>query len=242
MFKDFSQKSDLSERHIPVCLTPRVPPPPPPLWKVIGTCRWTGYVFAGHQYWHRVSNRPNVVITIITGYQNRPSFITGSRAHSVLWQGRDPGGGDDLFFLGGGGACQLSIANETGYIRGVQYCNRVCIWMFWIRYIMTGCLFRAPSAIWQGQVLTPQRHPLSSWEVECPPLPPPPGGITDMHLRWSVLCRRRASRGQGQTIDITRPRPRTPRGGQGRGQGRSSEDKAKDKAGLASWAQIAPQI
>ena len=29
MFKDFSQKSDLLERHIPVCLTPRVPPPPP---------------------------------------------------------------------------------------------------------------------------------------------------------------------------------------------------------------------
>ena len=41
----------------------------PPLWKVIGTCSWTGYVFAGHQYWHRVSNRPNVVITIGTGYQ-----------------------------------------------------------------------------------------------------------------------------------------------------------------------------
>ena len=41
----------------------------PPLWKVIGTCRWTGYDFAGHQYWHRVSNRPNVVITIGTGYQ-----------------------------------------------------------------------------------------------------------------------------------------------------------------------------
>ena len=29
MFKDFSQKSDLLERHTPVCLTPRVPPPPP---------------------------------------------------------------------------------------------------------------------------------------------------------------------------------------------------------------------
>ena len=77
----------------------------PPLWKVIGTCRWTGYDFAGHQYWNRVSNRPNVVITIgtgypnwpnvvitiDTGYQNRPSwlwqttsFITGSHAHSVL--------------------------------------------------------------------------------------------------------------------------------------------------------------
>ena len=29
MFKDISQKSDLLERHTPVCLTPRVPPPPP---------------------------------------------------------------------------------------------------------------------------------------------------------------------------------------------------------------------
>ena len=29
MFKDFSQKSDLLERHTPVCLTPRIPPPPP---------------------------------------------------------------------------------------------------------------------------------------------------------------------------------------------------------------------
>ena len=36
---------------------------------LIGTYRWTGYDFAGHQYWHRVSNRPNVVITIGTGYQ-----------------------------------------------------------------------------------------------------------------------------------------------------------------------------
>ena len=30
MFKDFSQKSDLLERHTPVCLTQCVPPPPPP--------------------------------------------------------------------------------------------------------------------------------------------------------------------------------------------------------------------
>ena len=58
-------------------ITPRVIEAPgggggggaPPLWKVIGTCRWTGYDFAGHQNWHRVSNRPNVVITIGTGYQ-----------------------------------------------------------------------------------------------------------------------------------------------------------------------------
>ena len=71
-------------------------------------------------------------------------FITGSHAHSVLWQARDPGGGEDLFFFFFF-ACQLSIPNQT----------RVCIWMFLVRYIMTGCIFRGPSALWQGQVLTP---------------------------------------------------------------------------------------
>ena len=71
-------------------------------------------------------------------------------------------------------ACQLSIPNQTGYIHGVQYCNRVCIWMFLVRYIVTGCIFRAPSAIWQGQVLTPpQRHP--PYLVEKSSAPPPPG-------------------------------------------------------------------
>ena len=83
-------------------------------------------------------------------------------------------------------ACQLSSTpNQTGYIRGVQYCNRVCIWMFLVRYIVTGCIFRAPSALWQGQVLTPpppQRHPLSSWEVECPP----PPRASDFHLKLSI--------------------------------------------------------
>ena len=74
-------------------------------------------------------------------------------------------------------ACQLSTPNQTGYIRGVQYCNRVCIWMFLVRYIVTGCIFRAPSALWQGQSgFGPPppsgTHFLSSWEVECPP---PPG-------------------------------------------------------------------
>ena len=71
-------------------------------------------------------------------------------------------------------------------------CNRVCIWMFLGRYIMTGCIFCAPSALWQGQVLNPQRHHLSAStsrgihstsrgihlrsRVPPPPPPPPPRG------------------------------------------------------------------
>ena len=68
----------------------------PPLLKVIGTCRWTGYDFAGHQYWHRVSNRPNVVITIGTGYQ------IGLMWSSPLTQGIKIG------LLGYGGLLRLS--------------------------------------------------------------------------------------------------------------------------------------
>ena len=65
---------------------------------------------------------------------------------------------------------------RTGYIRGVQYCNRVCVWKFLARYIVTGCIFCAPSGLWQGQILNPQRHPLTHLSVECPPPPPPPPG------------------------------------------------------------------
>ena len=68
--------------------------------------------------------------------------------------------------------------SDRVYPRSTIFCNRVdlCIWMFLVRYFVTGCIFRAPSAIWQGQVLTPPPSgtPLSSWEVECPPPPPGP--------------------------------------------------------------------
>ena len=158
----------------------------PPLWKVIGTCRWTGYDFAGHQYWHRVSNWPNVVITIGTGYQiglmwSSP-LTQGIKIGLRLSQDRVPIVFYDrpaiqaeamtffFFFFFFFFACQLSIPNQTGYIRGVQYCNRVCIWMFLVRYIMTGCIFRAPSAIWQGQVLTPPAAP--PYPVEKSSAPP----------------------------------------------------------------------
>ena len=41
-------------------------------------------------------------------------------------------------------------------------------------YIVTGCIFCAPSGLWQGQVLNPSGTPLPIWEVSAPP--PPPGG------------------------------------------------------------------
>ena len=57
---------------------------------------------------------------------------------------------------------------------GVQYCNRLCVWKFLVRYIVTGCIFCAPGDLWQGQVLNPPAAPpLPSWDSSSPP--PPPG-------------------------------------------------------------------
>ena len=43
-------------------------------------------------HWHRVSKSAFLAMADYL-------FITGSHAHSVLWQARDPGGGEDLFFF-----------------------------------------------------------------------------------------------------------------------------------------------
>ena len=78
----------------------------------------------------------------------------------------------------------LQNNNRTGSIRGVQYCNRVCIWKFLVRYIVTGCIFCAPSGLWQGQVLNPPAAPPTHLRGECPP--PPPREMTD---KFSSLTR-----------------------------------------------------
>ena len=56
----------------------------------------------------------------------------------------------------------------------LQYCNRVCIWTFLVRYIVTGCIFCAPSGLRQGSVLTTTptpAAPLPSWNSSTPPPP-----------------------------------------------------------------------
>ena len=119
-----------------------------------------------------------MVITIDTGYQNRPSwlwqttsFITGSHAQCFMTGLRSRRRRWPFFFCL---SAQHPQSNRP--IRGVQYCNRVCIWMFLVRYIVTGCIFRAPSAIWQGQVLTPPPPPPAAppYPVEKSSAPPPP--------------------------------------------------------------------
>ena len=58
--------------------------------------------------------------------------------------------------------------------------HRVCIWKFLVRYIVTGCIFCAPSGLRQGQVFTPSGtpYPVERW---VPPPPPPPETLA----RWA---------------------------------------------------------
>ena len=130
-----------------------------------------------------------MVITIDTGYQNRPSwlwqttsFITGSHAHSVFMTGPRSRRRRWLFFFFFV-ACQLSIPNQTGYIRGVQYCNRVCIWMFLVRYIVTGCIFVRRAQYDRVRFWPPQRHPPIQLRSRVPP--PPPPGCTSIYFTHS---------------------------------------------------------
>ena len=125
-----------------------------------------------------------MVITIDTGYQNRPSFITGSRAHSVLWQARDPGGGDDLFFLFFFCLSAQHPQSDRVYPRSTILQQGMHLNVFSKVYYdrvyfscaernMTGSGFDPPP---------PSGTPLSSWEVECPP-PPPRGSLAHRHIR-----------------------------------------------------------
>ena len=58
---------------------------------------------------------------------------------------------------------------------------------FLARYIVTGCIFCAPSALRQGQVFDPQRHPPpSTWKSSAPP--PPPGLILISSARDERDC------------------------------------------------------
>ena len=49
--------------------------------------------------------------------------------------------------------------------------HRVCIWQFLVRYIVTGCIFCAPSGLRQGQVwhYHPPRHVPVTVNMEVPP-------------------------------------------------------------------------
>ena len=158
-------------------------------WRWWGTCRWTGYDFP--------------VITIDTGYLNRPNwllagysvyhmvasqptiFMTGPRSRHHRRCVRDAT--DFLWMYDDTQQNRESVRTSTNepWIRQrsitklsplLSPSHRVCIWKFLVRYIVTGCNFCAPSGLRQGQVFNPpppQQHPPTQLRSECPP--PPPG-------------------------------------------------------------------
>ena len=120
----------------------------------------------------------------LLGYGGLLRLSQGSHTHSVLWQARDPGGGEDFFGVLVSSATPIrqgisEVCNiATGYAFecfSKVYCDRV--YFSCAERIMTGSGFAPPPP--------PRRHPLSSWEVECPPPPPPPG---TSHAWIHIIC------------------------------------------------------
>ena len=105
-----------------------------------------------------------------TGYLNRPNWLLAGYSvyHRVASQGFP--------------AHNVYDRPAIWAPATVQYGDRVCIWTFLVRYIVTGCIFCAPSGLRQGQVFDPQRHPPPvHMKVECPP--PPPGFAVEFGLQ-----------------------------------------------------------
>ena len=147
---------------------------------VAGTCRWTGYDFP--------------VITIDTGYLNQPNWLLAGYSvyHSVASQ-------PTMFMSGPRSRHRRRCVRDATYFyecmmihsriespsvpvptnlestldRELSPSHRVCIWKFLVRYIVTGCIFCAPSGLRQGQVFhPPQRHVPATVNMEVPPSPP----------------------------------------------------------------------
>ena len=59
--------------------------------------------------------------------------------------------------------------NQRSIAKPLSPSHRVCIRKFLVRYIVTWCIFCAPSGLRQGQVFTPQRHVPVPVLWRCPP-------------------------------------------------------------------------
>ena len=142
------------------------------------------WLLVGYSVYHRVASRASQPTMFMTGPWTRRQWRCVRDAHALcLWQARDLGNssgacvrdaraGRNRFRVFISFYCKTTIGQGI-IIRGVQYCNRLCIWTFLVRYIVTGCIFCAPSGLRQGPVLTPSAvPPLPSWNFSPPPPPP----------------------------------------------------------------------
>ena len=153
-------------------------------WRWVGTCRWTGYDFHGHQYWHiGYLNRPNWLLVGYSVYHRVASPARASQptvhvydrpaisAPAMVRAGRNRFRVFISFY------CKTTIRH--GYIiypRCAILQQGMHMKDFSKVYIVTGCIFCAPSGLRQGQVLT--RAP-----------PPPPWAPSPCMLRRLLLLR-----------------------------------------------------
>ena len=153
-----------------------------PLLKVVGTCRWTGYEFP--------------VITIGTGYLNRPNWLLAGYSvyHRVASMPTMPDSQPTMFMTGPLSRHQRRCVRDAtdfeffnsfyckttigqGVCVCVQYCNRRMHMKVFSKVYCDRVYFLCAERFETGSGFDPppQRHPLPSWEVSTPP-PPPPGG------------------------------------------------------------------
>ena len=153
------------------------------------------------------------VITIDTGYLNRPNWLLAGYSiyHRVASQ---PGSQPTMFMSGPRSRHQRRcVRDATDFYECMTIhsriespsvpvptnlesmldretlspSHRVCKWKFLVRYIVTGCIFCAPSSLRQGQVFTPpppQRHIPVTVLWRCPP-----GHIFSDILHTFVQCK-----------------------------------------------------
>ena len=142
-----------------------------PLLKVVGTCRWTGYDFPVINIGTGYLNRPNWLLAGYSVYHRVASqatmLITGLRSRHQRRCVRDATDFEFSFSF----YCKTTIGQGISEVCNMQ---QGAYESFLVRYIVTGCIFCAPSGLRQGQVLTPQRTP-TQLRGECPP--PPPRGF-----------------------------------------------------------------
>ena len=125
--------------------------------------------FSSHHHWHRISKSAKLATPFITGLLPSPVFMSGPRSRHqwrcvrdetdfyecmrIHWRIESP-------------SVPVPTNLESTLDRELlSPSHRVCIWKFLVRYIVTGCIFCAPSGFRQDH------RPM---EVPLPP-PHPPG-------------------------------------------------------------------
>ena len=156
-----------------------ISPPPPPggggyfhYWRWLGRAAGQGMIFtvinidtgylnnwllAGYSVYHRVASRASHPTMFMTGPAiSAPATVRAGRNRFRVF----------ISFY-----CKTTIGQGISEVCNIA--TGYALWKFLVRYIVTGCIFCAPSGLRQGPVLNPPAappYPVESW---VPPPPPP---------------------------------------------------------------------